>query len=130
MSITSKLKHKNSSQGLDCGHPPPPLGNVKIKAKKSALNNFNTGWTPPFDNVQLWADFLGGSLPLHLKVFKNYTNLVLKTLLLVKYQKLLTFLVKNPPPKISYFSWCFHMESPLYEHNQKVRKKTVACHNL
>ena len=39
--------------------------------------------------------------------------LLKKTFLLLKYQKLLTFLVKNPKKKLSCFSWCFYMESPL-----------------
>ena len=36
-----------------------------------------------------------------------------KTFLLLKYRKLLTFMVKNPEEKkISCFSRCFHMKSP------------------
>ena len=38
-------------------------------------------------------------------------NLVLKTFLLLKYQKLLIFWSKIKK-KMSCFSWCFHMESP------------------
>ena len=35
--------------------------------------------------------------------------------LLLKYQKLLNFLVKNPKKKIVTFSLCFYMESPSYK---------------
>ena len=45
---------------------------------------------------------------------KNNQNFVKKTFLLLKYQKLLIFLVKNLLKKLSYFSRCFYMESPLY----------------
>ena len=37
-----------------------------------------------------------------------------KMFLILKYQTLFTFFVKNPNKKISRFSWCFHMESPTY----------------
>ena len=44
---------------------------------------------------------------------KNNQNFVKKTFLLLKYQKLLIFLVKNLLKKLSYFSRCFYMESPI-----------------
>ena len=43
---------------------------------------------------------------------KNNQNFVKKTFLLLKYQKLLIFLVKNLLKKLSYFSRCFYVESP------------------
>ena len=48
-----------------------------------------------------------------IKVVKNNQNFVKKMFLLLKYQNLLTFLVKNTK-KLSCFSWCFYMESPKY----------------
>ena len=43
--------------------------------------------------------------------------LLRKRFLLLKYQKLLIFLVKNLKKKLSYFSRCFYMESSLFYKN-------------
>ena len=45
--------------------------------------------------------------------------------LLLKYQKLLTFLIKNPKKKLSRFSPCFYMESP---NIKNIRKNKVTPH--
>ena len=51
MFIMSKFTQKSDSKvfGLGSTLPPTPrsLANVKIKAKKSASNNLDSGWTPP-----------------------------------------------------------------------------------
>ena len=44
---------------------------------------------------------------------KNNQNFVKKMFLLLKYQKLLIFVGKKSLKKMSYFSRCFYMESPI-----------------
>ena len=58
---------------------------------------------------------------------KNNQNFVKKTFLLLKYQKLLVYLVKNLLKKLSYFSRCFYMESPSNDLNQGLSKHQEVC---
>ena len=47
MFIMSKFTQKSDSKVFGLGSTIPPLANVKIKAKKSASNNLDSGWPPP-----------------------------------------------------------------------------------